>query len=56
MRVSQCVSMAICVVFGFAYVAWLAWVEGVDFWAVAGLMAAFGLIAYVAHRVMAVNR
>lgn len=56
MRISQWVSMSVCVLFGFAYLAWLAWVEGVDFWAVAGLMAAFGAIAFLAHRIMGAKR
>ena len=52
----QRMSMAICVLFGFAYMRWVAWSEGSRFWLVAGVMAVFAIAAFVAHRVMAANR
>jgi hypothetical protein len=56
MRTSQAVSMAICVAFGFAYFAWVAFTEGWRFWLVASLVAAVGAAGFVAHRVMRAGR
>lgn len=56
MRASQAVSMAVCVAFGFAYFAWVAFTEGWRFWLVASLVATVGVAGFVAHRVMRAGR
>ena len=56
MRVSQRLSMAACVLFGFAYFGWIAWTEGWSFWLVAGLVALVGGVGFVVHRLMAATR
>ena len=56
MKANQAISMAVCVGFGFAYFAWIAWSEGWRFWLVASLVAAVGSIGLVLHRAMGVGR
>jgi hypothetical protein len=55
MKTSQAVSMAVCVAFGFAYFAWVAFTEGWRFWLVASLVAAVSAAGFVVHRVMGVG-
>jgi hypothetical protein len=52
---SQVVSMAICVSFGFAYFAWVAFTESWRFWLVAALVATVGALGWAAHRAMGVG-
>jgi hypothetical protein len=56
MKSGQAVSMAICVAFGFAYFAWVAFTEGWRFWLVASLVLTFAALGFVAHRAMGVGR
>lgn len=56
MNKGQAISMAICVAFGFAYFAWIAFTEGWRFWLVASLVATVGAVGFVVHRVMAAGR
>lgn len=56
MKTSQAVSMAVCVAFGFAYFAWVAFTEGWRFWLVASLVLTFAALGFVAHRAMGIGR
>jgi hypothetical protein len=56
MKKSQVISMAVCVGFGFAYFAWIAFTEGWRFWLVASMVAAFAAAGFAAHRVMREGR
>jgi ABC-type multidrug transport system permease subunit len=53
---SQRISMSVCVLFGFLYFGWIAWVEGWSFWLVAGLMALVSVTGFAIHRLMEASR
>ena len=48
----QKTSMAVCVVFGFAYFGWIAWTEGWEFWVVASAVGLVFVLGFVVHRLM----
>ena len=49
-------SMAVAMLLGIGYVAWIAWAEGPRVWVVLGLILLVALCATIAHRLMAMTR
>ncbi len=49
---TQKLSMAVCVLFGFVYVGWIAWTESWEFWIVASAVGAMFAVGYAIHRLM----
>ena len=44
--------MAVCVLFGFAYLGWIAWTESWGFWIVASAVGLVFALGFVIHRLM----
>lgn len=44
--------MAVCVLFGFVYLGWIAWTESWEFWIVGSAVGAVFAVGYVIHRLM----
>jgi hypothetical protein len=49
-------SIAVAMLLGIGYVAWIAWAEGPRVWVVLGLILLVALCATIAHRLMAMTR
>ena len=52
MKITQKLSMAICVLFGFVYFGWIAWSEGWGFWLLATLVSIVAGVGVLIHRTM----